>query len=144
MREVMRTHSNTSGAHNPGNAGALDAAAIAAIDRSVGIRLRQRRTLLGLSQQDVAVMMGMSFQQLQKYERGISRISASRLYQLATILNSRVADFFEDASAVSHPDAATEMEVKQLLSAFLALETEAQRRAFTQLVASMRHPARNG
>lgn len=87
--------------------------------------------------------MGLSFQQLQKYERGINRISASRLYQLAQILEARVADFFEDGVAGTGPEAGPRSEVQELLSAFRALETESQRRAFAQLLTSMKRSERN-
>lgn len=85
-------------------------------------------------------MMGLSFQQLQKYERGINRISASRLYQLAKLLKVPVSDFFEDVPAVLQPSAVPDTEVRELLEAFNALGTETQRRAFTQLLAAMKSP----
>jgi len=66
------------------------------IDVHVGERLRTRRTLLGLSQIAVAEAMGFSFQQLQKYERGTNRISASRLYDLSRILDIDIGYFFKD------------------------------------------------
>ena len=66
------------------------------IDVHVGERLRTRRTLLGLSQMALAKAMGFSFQQLQKYERGTNRISASRLYDLSQILDVDIGYFFEE------------------------------------------------
>ena len=57
------------------------------IDIHVGARLRLRRTLLGLSQEKLGEAVGITFQQLQKYERGANRISASRLYHLALVLD---------------------------------------------------------
>ncbi len=57
------------------------------VDIHVGSRLRQRRTLLGMSQEKLAAAFGVSFQQIQKYERGANRVSASRLHQLTRILN---------------------------------------------------------
>ena len=66
------------------------------IDVHVGERLRTRRTLLGLSQPAVANAMGLTFQQLQKYEKGTNRISASRLYDLSHILDVEMAYFFDD------------------------------------------------
>ena len=72
-----------SGAYNP-------------IDVHVGERLRTRRTLLGLSQTAVADAMGLTFQQLQKYEKGANRISASRLYDLSQILGVDMAYFFDE------------------------------------------------
>lgn len=66
------------------------------IDVHVGARLRLRRTLLGLSQEKLGEAVGITFQQLQKYERGSNRISASRLYNLAQVLNVPVSFFFDD------------------------------------------------
>ena len=66
------------------------------IDVHVGDRLRTRRTLLGLSQMALAEAMGFSFQQLQKYESGTNRISASRLYDLSKILDVEIDYFFEE------------------------------------------------
>lgn len=65
------------------------------VDSHVGARLRRRRILLGLSQEKLAESLGLSFQQIQKYERGGNRIGASRLYELSEILNVPVSFFFE-------------------------------------------------
>jgi transcriptional regulator with XRE-family HTH domain len=67
------------------------------IDVAIGSRVRLRRVLLGLTQTAVAMMMNLPFQQLQEYELGTSRISSSRLYQLALILDVPVSFFFETA-----------------------------------------------
>ncbi|AWU93716.1 helix-turn-helix domain-containing protein [Azospirillum ramasamyi] len=66
------------------------------IDIHVGARLRLRRTLLGLSQEKLGEAVGITFQQLQKYERGSNRISASRLYNLSQVLGVPVSYFFDD------------------------------------------------
>ena len=66
------------------------------IDVHVGARLRLRRTLLGLSQEKLGEAVGITFQQLQKYERGANRISASRLFNLAQVLGVSVGFFFDD------------------------------------------------
>ena len=66
------------------------------IDVHVGDRLRTRRTLLGLSQTTLAEAIGLTFQQLQKYEKGSNRISASRLYDLSQILDIDISYFFDD------------------------------------------------
>ncbi|WP_207457829.1 helix-turn-helix transcriptional regulator [Azospirillum sp. SYSU D00513] len=68
------------------------------IDIHVGARLRLRRTLLGLSQEKLGEAVGITFQQLQKYERGSNRISASRLFNLSQVLGVQVSYFFEDLS----------------------------------------------
>lgn len=64
------------------------------IDAVVGSRVAARRSAMGLSQTALAVELGVSFQQVQKYEKGANRVSASRLYQVATVLGCSVADFF--------------------------------------------------
>ncbi len=67
------------------------------VDIHVGRRLRQRRALLGLSQDKLGRAVGLTFQQIQKYERGANRIGASRLLQLSRALAVPIAYFFEDA-----------------------------------------------
>jgi len=73
------------------------------IDIHVGSRLRQRRTLLGMSQGKLGDTVGLTFQQIQKYERGANRIGASRLYDLSRVLDVSIAYFFEEMPhEVSH------------------------------------------
>jgi transcriptional regulator with XRE-family HTH domain len=69
------------------------------IDVHVGARIRLRRTLLGISQMALAEAIGLTFQQVQKYEKGANRVSSSRLYDLAQILDVPLSYFFEDMSA---------------------------------------------
>ncbi len=66
------------------------------IDVHVGKRLRLRRTLLGMSQERLGEMLQLTFQQVQKYERGVNRIGSSRLYELGQILDVPVSFFFDD------------------------------------------------
>lgn len=66
------------------------------IDVHVGKRLRLRRTMIGLSQEQLAAAVGVTFQQIQKYERGSNRVSASRLYDVARVLGVDIGFFFED------------------------------------------------
>ncbi len=66
------------------------------VDIHVGSRLRLRRTLLGLSQEKLGDSVGLTFQQIQKYERGANRISASRMHALSRVLDVPVSFFFED------------------------------------------------
>ena len=68
------------------------------VDVHVGARARQRRTLLGMSQTDLGDALGLTFRQIQKYERGPNRISASRLYDLARVFDVPIEYFFEDMS----------------------------------------------
>ncbi|MGH6719913.1 MAG: helix-turn-helix domain-containing protein [Alphaproteobacteria bacterium] len=76
------------------------------IDVHVGQRVRLRRTLMGLSQVNLAGRLGLTFQQVQKYEKGYNRIGSSRLYQIARILDVSVAYFFEDIPVASDQPAA--------------------------------------
>ena len=76
------------------------------VDVHVGARLRQRRTLLGMNQTKLGSSIGLTFQQVQKYENGTNRISASRLYALSGTLDVPVEFFFDDmptAVAASSP-----------------------------------------
>ena len=66
------------------------------IDVHVGSRVRLRRTLLGMSQEKLGDALGLTFQQVQKYERGANRIGSSRLYKLSQILDVPVSFFFDD------------------------------------------------
>ena len=69
------------------------------IDVHVGQRVRQRRTLLGMSQEKLAEAIGLTFQQVQKYERGANRVGSSRLFDLARVLDVPISYFFEDMEA---------------------------------------------
>jgi transcriptional regulator with XRE-family HTH domain len=67
------------------------------IDKHVGSRIRMRRLMLGMSQTDLADGVALTFQQIQKYENGINRVSASRMQQFAKILKVPISFFFEEA-----------------------------------------------
>ena len=69
------------------------------IDVHVGTRVRLRRTLLGMSQEKLGEAIGLTFQQVQKYERGANRVGASRLYDLSRVLDVPVSYFFEEMGA---------------------------------------------
>jgi transcriptional regulator with XRE-family HTH domain len=71
------------------------------VDVHVGRRLRLRRTLLGMSQERLGELLGLTFQQVQKYERGVNRIGSSRLYELGQILDVPVSFFFDDMPAAA-------------------------------------------
>jgi transcriptional regulator with XRE-family HTH domain len=68
------------------------------IDQQVGARLRMQRMLVGMSQEKLGESLGVTFQQIQKYEKGANRISASTLKQIARVLNVQPSFFLEDAS----------------------------------------------
>ncbi len=79
------------------------------IDRHVGSRLRMRRVMLGMTQEKLGEALGLTFQQVQKYEKGTNRIGASRLQQISRILDVPPAFFFEGApsfEAIANPEPA--------------------------------------
>ena len=66
------------------------------IDAHVGARIRLRRTLMGMSQERLGEALGLTFQQVQKYERGVNRVGASRLFDLSRVLDVPISFFFDD------------------------------------------------
>jgi transcriptional regulator with XRE-family HTH domain len=80
---------------HPDQGSCILAQSLAAVDIHVGLRMRQRRSLLGMSQTELGTAVGLTFQQIQKYENGTNRISASRLYEFAKVLDVPVAFFFD-------------------------------------------------
>lgn len=72
-------------------------------DRHVGARIRERRLMLGLSQQQLASMIGVTYQQAHKYERGLNRISAGRLFEIGLVLAVPVSWFFEGLTEEGTP-----------------------------------------
>ena len=87
------------------------------VDHYVSLRIRQRRIMLGLTQQQMAELIGVTYQQAHKYETGINRISAGRLYQIAQALGVEIGYFFEDAEPEKHnrPKAAELMPQQRML-----------------------------
>jgi len=120
------------------------------VDAHIGARLRLRRTLLGLSQEKVAEAIGLTFQQLQKYERGANRISGSRLYDLSRVLDVPVSFFFDDMSdevrmsaTAAEPigeasrisgEPPTTRQALELMRAFQAIDDEKLQTAIYQMV----------
>lgn len=82
--------SKASGRSTGGRSRALD------VDHYVSLRIRQRRIMLGLTQQQMAELIGVTYQQAHKYETGINRISAGRLYQIAQALGVDIGYFFDE------------------------------------------------
>jgi transcriptional regulator with XRE-family HTH domain len=100
------------------------------VDLHVGSRVRMRRKILGVSQQRLADSLGLTFQQVQKYERGANRISASKLYAMATTLQAPVSYFFEglaepQAGAPGEPGDASALAVQSFLNTPEGLELAA-------------------
>jgi transcriptional regulator with XRE-family HTH domain len=99
------------------------------VDLYVGGRIRMRRRSLGVSQERLADDLGLTFQQVQKYERGANRVSASKLYEIARSLQTPVAFFFEGLNdptqAASHEEAMPDTSVHDFLMTNEGLELAA-------------------
>jgi transcriptional regulator with XRE-family HTH domain len=122
------------------------------IDRYVGARIRSRRHMLDMSQEALAERLGISFQQVQKYERGANRVSASRLDQLRRVLQVSVSFFFEGvpnsadktgrANEVPFPSYVSEVlataEGRALIKAFASIHSPTLRSSIVGLVKAMR------
>ena len=90
------------------------------IDKHVGSRVRMRRMMLSMSQEKLGDALGLTFQQVQKYEKGTNRIGASRLQQIANILQVPVSFFFEGAPHTAHSSGMAEAPSPAYVSDFLA------------------------
>jgi transcriptional regulator with XRE-family HTH domain len=90
------------------------------IDKYVGSRLRMRRIMLGMSQEKLGDALGLTFQQVQKYEKGINRIGASRLQHIAEILEVPISFFFEPTTVPDTASRATASPSPSYVSDFLA------------------------
>ena len=101
------------------------------VDVHVGSRIRMRRQLIGMSQEKLGELLGITFQQVQKYEKGANRISASRLYYTAKILGVPVQFFFEDLPGVEdQPGMGEPREEDAVLSALMNVEGVTLAKAF--------------
>lgn len=113
------------------------------IDEHVGRRLRLRRTLIGMSQEELGKQLGLTFQQIQKYEKGANRISASRLVEIGRVLGVTPVFFFEDAEGLELESEAAEAEAPgaaeglQLNRAFNQIKDRQVRRAVIEFVRSI-------
>lgn len=107
------------------------------VDIHVGQRIRQRRWLAGMTQQQLAERVGIRFQQIQKYETGMNRVSASRLWEIAQALDVPLAHFFEglsDAGEEGSAGAVAQMvndrEAMELLRTYYAIPETQRKRLF--------------
>ncbi|HTJ89773.1 MAG TPA: helix-turn-helix transcriptional regulator [Rhizomicrobium sp.] len=117
------------------------------IDVQVGNRVRIRRMLIGMSQERLGDLLGLTFQQVQKYEKGVNRIGAGRLYEVARILNVPVDFFYEgvgDAPGISDAEVAPPVlefvssgEGLQLSLAFMKIKDSKVRKRVLDLVKSL-------
>jgi transcriptional regulator with XRE-family HTH domain len=89
------------------------------VDLHVGGRIRMRRKFLGLSQEQLAESIKLTFQQVQKYERGANRVSASKLFEIAKTLKVPVAYFFDGYAASELPEGFNESQSEQFVHGFL-------------------------
>lgn len=119
------------------------------IDIHVGNRVRMCRTLLGMSQERLGAALGLTFQQVQKYERGLNRIGASRLWDISQVLNTPIAFFYEgiseDTESLSPRHINAQAEIKEASDVMMSLDTNPlNRRETLELVrAYYRIPDRN-
>jgi transcriptional regulator with XRE-family HTH domain len=110
-----------------------------AADRHVGARIRERRVMMGLSQQQLARMIGVTYQQAHKYERGLNRISAGRLFEIAQVLGVPVSWFFEGlaASAEHHEMSTRQRMCLELARNFALIDNEKHQEALSQMARAL-------
>jgi transcriptional regulator with XRE-family HTH domain len=124
-----------------------DERAANAVDRKLGQRVRSRRLEIGMSQERLAELLGVTFQQVQKYEKGVNRMAASRLHDIAAALEMPIARFFEGlagrASGVAESskdyidDALATPEGAQLMALFASIKNQKVRRRVVELVKAL-------
>ncbi|MBS0562276.1 MAG: helix-turn-helix transcriptional regulator [Proteobacteria bacterium] len=119
---------------------------VRAADRHVGARIRERRVMLGYSQQQLAELIGVTYQQAHKYEHGLNRISAGRLYEIAQALRVPVSWFYEglDSSPPPAEMTARERACLELARNFVAIENEKFQEALSQMARALAARSRNG
>ena len=108
------------------------------VDVHVGKRIRQRRWLIGMTQQALAESVGIKFQQIQKYETGANRVSASRLWDIAEVVGVPVSFFFEGldlpesqaGDALAPADILGDKEAMELVRSYYAIPEQQRRRLF--------------
>jgi len=104
------------------------------VDRHVGARVRERRIMLGLTQQQLADLIGVTYQQAHKYERGINRVSAGRLYEIAQVLSVPVGYFFDGLQGEgTRPVSPRERMCLELARNFAQIPNERHQEALSQL-----------
>lgn len=110
-----------------------------AADHHVGARIRERRVMMGLSQQQLAKMIGVTYQQAHKYERGLNRISAGRLFEIGQVLGVPVSWFFEGLTAQgSSSDASPRQRMcLELARNFALIDNEKHQEALSQMARAL-------
>jgi transcriptional regulator with XRE-family HTH domain len=110
----------------------------AAIDDHVGSRIRERRIMLGLTQQQLAEMIGVTYQQAHKYERGINRVSAGRLYEIARVLNAPITFFYDGVGEeVPRAPAPHQRMLLEIARNFGEIQNEKHQEAISQLARAL-------
>ena len=107
------------------------------VDVHVGSRVRVRRTMLGMSQEKLGEALGLTFQQIQKNEKGMNRIGSSRLYELSHILDVPIKYFFDgldDARSEGGEDTLTKRETLELVRAYHRIKRDKVRKRLFELV----------
>jgi transcriptional regulator with XRE-family HTH domain len=108
------------------------------VDHYVSLRIRERRIMLGLTQQQMAALIGVTYQQAHKYETGINRISAGRLYQVAQALEVEVGHFFAGVDTGAGPKASRHQRVLlELARSFLAIPNRDHQAALCSLARTL-------
>jgi transcriptional regulator with XRE-family HTH domain len=108
------------------------------IDRHVGARIRERRIMLGLTQQQLADLIGVTYQQAHKYERGINRVSAGRLFEVAQVLSVPVSYFFDGLERESERGISPrERMCLELARNFAQIPNERHQEALSQLARAL-------
>jgi transcriptional regulator with XRE-family HTH domain len=108
-------------------------------DRHVGARIRERRVMLGLSQQQLAKLIGVTYQQAHKYERGLNRISAGRLFEIGQVLGVPVAWFFEglEADGEAQEISPRQRMCLELARNFALIDNEKHQEALSQMARAL-------
>jgi transcriptional regulator with XRE-family HTH domain len=114
----------------------------AAVDDHVGTRIRERRIMLGLTQQQLAELIGVTYQQAHKYERGINRVSAGRLFEIAGILGVPISYFYEGIGEESaRPVTPRERMTLEIARNFADIPDERHQAAVSQLARALANSA---
>jgi transcriptional regulator with XRE-family HTH domain len=109
-----------------------------AIDDHVGARIRERRVMLGLTQQQLAEMIGVTYQQAHKYERGINRVSAGRLYEIARVLSAPITFFYEGlGEEAPRPAPLHQRMLLEIARNFSEIQNEKHQEAVSQLARAL-------
>ncbi len=126
-------------AGEPAEADARPSPRANAADHHVGARIRERRIMLGLSQQQLAQMIGVTYQQAHKYERGLNRISAGRLYEISQVLGVPVSWFFDGLQRTDQPAEMTQRQrmCLELARNFAAIDNEKHQEALSQMARAL-------